>query len=97
MTTNYLKIITHRQPKGEPQSRLVSAFVFFDDRDPEDSAVAVAHALLLAERLRKEAPAFEVQVSVFRRLESHATIAPIWEPPGDLGASVEERDPRRAV
>ncbi len=72
-------IITWRQREGAPEPYLVAAFVCFDDRDALDCELAVANARLLADRLRKEVPEFGVQVSVYRRLNSHAGIASIVE------------------
>ena len=79
MTNNYLKIVTRRQREGDTRPCLVSAFVFFDDRDAWDCELAVAQARLLADRLRKEAPEFDVQVSVYRRSDFHAGIPSIVE------------------
>jgi hypothetical protein len=93
MTNNYLKIVTHRQREGDFRPYLVAAFVFFDDRDVRDCTAAVAHARLLADRLRKEMPGLGVQVSVYRRLESHVAIPCLVETAADANAAaIAERD-----
>ncbi len=93
MTNNYLKIVTYRQREGDSEPYLVAAFVFFDDRDEQDCALAVAHADLLADRLRKQVPEFDVQVSVYKRLDSHTTIPCIVETAADASSSaVPDRD-----